>query len=169
LVLVDADVAGERRGQTSPFVLVIHDKDETPTVEPAERAPTPPGAAIVRWQIEPTRCSAENETWARSCYRARLELSGVVKRQVPLGRQLAGQVDCFPDGLGVMCGGASGATTISLVPASGDTLAIRATSESDGYCPPPEDCKTTETIQTIPFPRGVTLVPDPAGTWPARK
>lgn len=167
IVVADVDFDDERRGQTSPYVLVVSEEDIEPTHEPDRRAPLPPDTAIVRWNVAPAKCPLYQEH--HHCLRAAIELSGAVSKSIPLKSLLNGQLDCFPSDTGAFCGGASGATVISLEPSPDGLVEVRATSEGDGYCPPPNDCATRETLLTFRIRPGIRLVPDPAGTWPPRK
>lgn len=46
-------------------------------------------------------------------------------------------------------------------------VTIATTSQSDGYCPPPEDCTSRGSLGKLTVPPGRKLIPDPKGTWPA--
>lgn len=168
--IMDVDVDGERRGQTSPFVVVVSEIDEEPTLEPAFRGPAPSGSdVVVRWAVTPRACDPGIEYFR--CSNATIELSdanGKLLKRVPLKKGLTGQLGCWPQGTGVHCGGPSGMTNITLENATdgSGSITVLATSESDGYCPETEDCSSREKLATFTVPRGARLVADPAGTWP---
>jgi hypothetical protein len=161
--VADIDAPGERRGQTSPFVVVVSDGDATPTEEPDARAPLGPNDVAVRWSLVPTTCT--NPEYA-ICERATIELGGAVKKRIPLRRLLMGQSGCWPDGTGVVCGGPSGSSDVTLTSSANGTVRVSEYQQSDGYCPPPEDCGSTIPWTTFTLPKGSRLVPDPEGTFP---
>jgi hypothetical protein len=167
--IAEVDFAGERRGQTSPFVAVVSEQDVEPTLEPDERAPLDPSDVRVRWAVSPRPCPAGIEYF--TCMSATIELTdakGALIKKVPLNNGLTGQQGCWPEGTGVHCGGASGRSIITLESAqdgSGKVTALE-TSESDGYCEPTMDCKSRVTLAMFTIPRGARLVAEPLGTWP---
>ena len=167
---MDVDIEGERRGQTSPYVVVVSDVDEEPKLEPAPRAAPSESDLLVRWSVAPRKCAPEIEYF--HCWSASIDItdaSGQPVAKVPLKKGLIGQMGCWPDGTGVHCGGASGMTNITLEPAKDGSgkVTVAATSQSDGYCPPPEDCTSREHLASFVVPPAKHLVPDPKGTWPA--
>lgn len=170
--IAEVDFAGERRGQTSPFVVVVSDVDEPPSIEPAVRnlhEDEKPSDIIVRWAVTPRACPEGIEYF--KCAGATIELSDVkgnVLKRVPLKKGLTGQLGCWPQGTGVHCGGPSGMTNITLDAARDGSgkVTVAAASMSDGYCPDVEECTYRETLASFTIPRGARLVPDPMGTWP---
>jgi hypothetical protein len=162
--VADVDHRGERRGQTSPYVLVVTDDDTVPAEQPDERARVAPDDVTVRWALVPVPCP-EGFT---SCARPALQLGGAVQRTVPLKQLLLGQSGCWPDGTGVTCAGASGGSYVALSTSRDGTVEVGATSESDGYCEPDaaDHCQTVVTWTRFHLRAGVKLVPDPAGTFP---
>ena len=172
--IMDVDVAGERRGQTSPYVVVVSEKDEEPKLEPDARPPIASTDLLVRWSVTPRKCAPEIEMFR--CAAASIEITdakGNVLSKMPIKGGLTGQLGCWPDGTGVHCGGPSGMTVISLEQAkdaSGNAngnVTVATTSQSDGYCPPPEDCASRAVLGKLTVPPGRKLIPDPKGTWPA--
>jgi hypothetical protein len=162
--VMDVDHPGERRGQTSPFVLVVSDDDITPTEEPAPRAPLAADEVAVRWALAPTPCPGGLELWW--CAHAAIELTGAEKQRIPLRQLVMGQSGCWPSGTGVRCSGASGASDITLVQSPDGAVRVSTYEASDGYCPPPDDCGATTTWTTFKVKKGMKLVPDPSGTFP---
>ena len=174
--ILDADVAGERRGQTSPYVVVVSEKDEEPKLEPEPRAPVASTDLLVRWSVVPRPCKPEIEMF--HCASATVEITdakGTVISKMPINGGLSGQSGCWPDGTGAHCGGPSGMTAIDVEQAKdakgipNGNVTITTTSQSDGYCPPPEDCTSRGVLGKLTVPPGHRLIPDPAGTWPAAK
>jgi hypothetical protein len=167
--IMDVDVEGERRGQTSPYVVVVSEVDEEPKLEPEPRAPVRSSDLVVRWNVTPRACAPEIAMF--SCSSATLEITdakGKLVTKMPLKGGLTGQLGCWPEGTGVHCGGPSGMTVYTVEPAkdgSGE-INIATTSQSDGYCPPPEDCTTRMVLAKSKVPIGARLVPDPKGTFP---
>ena len=163
----DVDHRGERRGQTSPYVLVITDDDVAPADEPDERARLDPRDVTVRWALASVPCS---EAYVY-CARPTLQLGGAVQRTIPLKQLFLGQSGCWPDGTGVTCAGASGSSFVSLSTSSSGAVEVVETSESDGYCEPDaaDKCQSVTTWTKFQLRPGVRLVPDPAGTFPPPK
>ena len=169
IAIMDVDVAGERSGQTSPYVVVVSEVDEEPTLQPEARAPLDPSELLVRWSVKPRACRPEIDFF--HCWSASIDITdanGNAVKKIPLKNGLVGQAGCWPDGTGVQCGGASGRGVITLDQAKdgSGSVTVREMAESDGYCPPPEDCASYTVLTKFTVPRGKHLVPDPNGTWP---
>jgi hypothetical protein len=168
--IMDVDVPGERRGQTSPYVVVVTELDEEPKLEPEPRAAVGATDLMVHWSVTPKKCAAEIEMFR--CYAATVEIAdakGNAVAKLPIKGGLTGQLGCFPDGTGVHCGGPSGMTQIIVEPAKdgSGTVTVATESQSDGYCPPPEDCTSRGSLGKLTVPAGRKLIPDPKGTWNA--
>jgi hypothetical protein len=164
--VADVDFRGQRRGQTSPYVLVVTDDATTPTEAPGPRAPLDPHDVTVRWDLKPASCPSGEEEW--HCSKATLVLGGAVQRRVPLKPLLRGQSGCWPDGTGAFCAGASGASTVTLKTSATGVVDVSESSVSDGDCPPEMDggCASTTPWARFTVPTGVRLVPEPEGTFP---
>jgi hypothetical protein len=167
IYIADVDRPGERRGQTSPYVLVVTDADASPTEEPDPRTPPGPGDVTVRWSAAPAACP-QAAPYGWQCSRLTLVLGGAVSRSIPLNHLLVGQSGCWPDDTGVTCPGASGVGFLSLTLSAGGVVRVGETSESDGYCEPDaaDHCQSFEKWTTFALRPGLRLVPDPAGTFP---
>jgi hypothetical protein len=165
--IADVDFPKERRGQTSPYIVVVSDDDAEPPNDPAPRSPVPPSDVVVRWAIDRVPCKDAMNT--QKCMRASIELSGALKKMIPLKNPLVGQLDCWPSGTGAYCGGPSGSTQIALSVGRDGVVKVVATSMSDGYCPPSEYCSSRQTLASFKIPAGAALVPDPTGTWPPKR
>lgn len=168
LDVVDLDRVGVRRGQTSPYLVLVEDEGTEPKSVDLPREPPQPGDVTVRWLLTRTKCPAGIEYW--TCQRASLQLGGAFSLVVPLTRPLLGQSGCWPDGIGIYCAGASGSSALSVVQARDGTVTIESVSESDGYCPAdeyPNGCGSRAPMaKPFKVPPGLRLVPDPDGTFP---
>jgi hypothetical protein len=164
--VADVDHRGERRGQTSPYVIVVTDEEATPAEQPDERPALDPRDVTVRWALAPTPCPQGLEGW--TCARPTLQLGGAVSRSVPLKHLLLGQAGCWPNDTGITCAGPSGDSDVELTMSRSGVVEVRETSESDGYCEPgtPGNCQTVTAWAKFSLRPGVRLVADPAGTLP---
>ena len=164
--LADVDLPGQRRGQTSPYVLVVTDDTAEPDDQPDDCARLDPLDVTVRWALAPSPCPAGLEEW--HCARPTLLLGGAVARTVPIKKLLLGQSGCWPDGTGVTCAGASGASYVSLKTTPAGVVQVRASSVSDGACEPATrgGCEFVEVWTRFTLRPGVRLIADPAGTFP---
>jgi hypothetical protein len=164
--VADVDYRGQRRGQTSPYVIVVTDDDSTPAAEPDERSPLGPRDVTVRWALATAPCPPGLDGWR--CARPTLQLGGAVTRTVPLGHLLLGQSGCWPDGTGVTCAGASGGSHVVLTTSAAGVVEVGEVRMSDGYCEPgqADQCQSVEAWTKLALPPGVHLVPDPGGTFP---
>jgi hypothetical protein len=162
--LMDIDSKGERRGQTSPFVMVVRDEDALPNEDPAERKPLAENDVAVRWSMTPAPCGQGMEFW--QCAHVALELSGAETRTIRMKQMLTGQSGCWPSGTGIRCSGASGASDLSVKKADDGTVRVSTYAVSDGYCPDGEECGATTMWATFRVKPTSRLVPDPTGTLP---
>ena len=144
----------------------------TPTVAPSALAPSAsenvaslPSAPVdagppeVRawFSLTPKKCGADKPTYGK-CYVVTLSLYGSVERDIVVAKDQWGQDSCrVLQGKSVLCEGASGATSIDLACANSGSCDIRAVSNSDGYCPPPEDCSTRMKLASFTIPASATL------------
>ncbi len=168
LEIAEVDHAGDRRGQTSPYVLVVSDEDVEPTEQPDPRPPADPADIKVRWMSKPVPCQGSMEAEYWKCSRVSIVLSGFVTRTIPVQRTVMGQTGCWPDDVGITCAGASGSSSLSMATAADGTVTLGSVAFSDGYCPPeePDHCAFRTTWATFQVPAGHRLVPDPLGTFP---
>jgi hypothetical protein len=163
--IADVDVPGERRGQTSPYVVVVRDDEATPAELPDERAPLASDVVTVRWSLSPAPPPEGEDGW--SCARIGLELRGAVRRDVALKPLLRGQSGCWPDDTGVFCNGASGSSSLTVSMSANGNVDVAEYTVSDGYCEPDAGaCGNTTKWTSFKLPPGLRLAPDPLGTFP---
>ncbi len=161
--IADIDRPNERRGQTSPYVIVVTEDLASPRVEsPLARPPLPKDALAVRWDMRPVDCGRSE--FASHCYRAAVIVGGT---RFSLPGTLDGQSDCLPEDAGVVCEGASGGTIYDFRVAPSGRVALMSHFHSDGACyVEGTDCGTHSTVLSFGIPAGKRLVADPAGTFP---
>ena len=94
-----------------------------------------------------------------TCYVVTLSLHGSVERDIVVAKDQWGQASCTSRaGKSVYCSGASGATSIDLACTPSGSCDVKSVAESDGYCPPPEDCATRTKLTSFTIPPGAKLV-----------
>ncbi len=155
---------GERSGRTFPFVLVLSDERVEPTEQPDPARVLGPDVVSVRWSLTAAPCPSGMDPWR--CWGAALDLGGAIRKRVPLTHAIMGQAGCWPEGMGILCSGASGMGLISVSVSPSGKGMVTDVSESDGYCPHDASCGSKTTLATFTVPAGVTLAADPAGTFP---
>jgi hypothetical protein len=169
LAVYGVDISGEPGGQIGPYVLgITEDLNERPTEAPAERTPLGPRDVAVRWIVAHKPCArADARDNMYTCLSGSLQLTGAVRRLIRLPYDIEGQSGCWPSGVGIYCGGASGATTYDFSAEADGTVILTKHAHTDGYCETPEECEI-ETRQYLRFklPKGSLLRPDPRGTFP---
>jgi len=162
LQIRDVDRPNERRGQTAPFVLVITEDPDAPRLETPDPVARPSDAVTVRWDMTPVACTAEYDS---SCYRAVMILGNGARFAIP--HRITAQSDCYPEGAGMLCAGASGGTLYNFKVAPDGQVTLMANYDSDGACEPAgADCWTHTAVLTFHIPRGDHLIADPLGTFP---
>jgi len=158
----EVDRPKERSGRTFPFVLVVSEEPMKPDEAPDPEVVLPAEAVSVRWGLTRATCPTGLEYWR--CWQAALELGGAAAETIPIGR-IAGQWGCSPWGTGIWCNGPSGMDLYALdVSPSGDGK-VTDLHESDGACPE-HNCGTTTVVGTFRLPPGISIKPDPLGTFP---
>jgi hypothetical protein len=152
---------------TSAFALASCRPAEPSTVvaiaPPTVSTPAPivhSGAPEVRAWFSITQkktCDSGSPEYGK-CYVVTLTLHGSVEREIVVAKNQWGQEYCGVEkGKSVACGGASGATTITLQCSTGGSCDVLGVSESDGYCPPPEDCTTKMSLTSFTIPANAML------------
>ena len=168
VAIYGVDVRGEAAGQSGPYVMGITE-NQTPTRSetPSERSRLGPKDVTIRWLLKRKECSESYMKETRwQCYEGYLELSGAYKRRMKLPRALEGQQGCWPLGIGIVCGGASGGSTLALTLDSTGLLTLTHETYSDGYCEEGEKCGNVERWIQVQIESQLRLVADPRGTWP---
>ncbi|MFO0552452.1 MAG: hypothetical protein U0271_28950 [Polyangiaceae bacterium] len=160
--VLDVDRLGERRGRTTPFVLVVTERADEERTERPEPLPKIAGAIPVRWDLKPAPCPADTPSNWR-CYKA-AALFGGERLTVP--GTIRAQDDCWPEGTSLTCGGASGGTIYALEVDDAGHGKLTSDFASDGACEDGEVCNTVELLRTFEVVRGSRLIADPAGTLP---
>ncbi len=90
-----------------------------------------------------------------ACYVVTLSLHGAVERELVVAKNQWGQEYCrAARGASVACGGASGTTSIDVRCAASGACIVEKVDESDGYCPPPEDCSSKTKLLSFAVPAG---------------
>lgn len=159
----DVDRPGQRRGQSSSYVIVVsEDFVSTRTEQPEARLARAANEITVRWDLITVKCP--EGTWQSSCYAATLVLGTGARAELP--KLVSAQADCYPDGAGMLCAGASGSIRYAFDVGADGKVALMTHSYSDGACEV-ADCGTHVAILRFQIPSGARLVPDPAGTFPA--
>jgi hypothetical protein len=137
----------------------------TTSAEPlASVAPAPTieaGPAEVRaWFSlkQKSQCDVGSPEYGK-CYVVMLSLRGSVEREIVVAKNQWGQDQCGAlHGKSVVCSGASGMDTISLhCSTTSGACDVISVAESDGYCPPPEDCSAKTKLTSFALPAGAKL------------
>lgn len=147
---IDAGDAGDADATPEASVAIAPVADASPDVaRPTE---------LAAWfKLRTVKCGKGSDPGYGTCYEITLSLHGTVAEDHVVAKNLWAQVDCT-GGTAVHCGGPSGTSDISLTCSREGECIVDEYSESDGYCPPPEDCGSRTRLDKFSVPSGTKLV-----------
>jgi hypothetical protein len=115
------------------------------------------GPTEVRAWFSLAKTKCPNPEMFGQCYDVTLSLRGAIERDQVVSKAEWGQVDCTTNGTSVLCQGPSGATKLTLDCKPTGECTVALVGESDGHCPPPEDCTWKATRAKVTLPAGVKV------------
>lgn len=138
-----------------PATVTLAEVDTPPKVEAGAEAPR--STELRAWfGLRPMKCGKDDPEYG-TCYAITLSLHGAVEEERVIAKGFWAQVGCT-GGVSVHCDGPSGTSHLSLTCSKDGSCVVENRSESDGYCPPPEDCASRMGMDKFTVPLATKLV-----------